>query len=316
MDGMQNNFIANMHGPEFLAFYGIVSLAVIVIGWLMINSADRTRGADVPELPDKPDPYAIAYLRGGAREVIRLAVFNLIRRGYFTTDFASSSRATDERRIQQSPSAPSLKELTRIERAVHDFAGGESRPKKFFDDQLVSVIELLSAETKQNLLEQRLLRSGRARTMAIGVMFLGTSAILGLGGYKLVVALSRGKYNVGLLITIGIAAAVLHAVVTRPRRISNLGRRYLKRLQSAFKNTKSKLARAVIDPADATPAIAVGLFGLVALGSTSMSDVNTMFRRSSNQSSFFSCASCGASCGSSCGGGGCGGGGCGGCGGS
>ena len=54
--------------PQFLLFYAV--LAVGSIGWAVM----RTRQAEgaVPPKLDFSDPYAIAYLRGGANEAARL----------------------------------------------------------------------------------------------------------------------------------------------------------------------------------------------------------------------------------------------------
>lgn len=307
MLSLHDNFIANMYGPYFLALYAVVTFAVIILGWLAVKFADTTRFAAIPEVPQQPDPYAIAYLRGGDQEVIRLAVFNLLQRGYLTTDAKSFLKIPTGTNIEQSPTAPSSKDLSRIEKAVFDFAVNSRKPKEFFETGFVSVIKLFTGEYEIALAQQRLIASDRMRAVAKWILLIGIAVIIGLGGYKLFVAVSRGRHNVGFLIVIGIAGAIFHGFASRPRRISALGKRYIERLKSTFGSTQSKLAYAVTDPNDATAGLAVSIFGLAALGSTPMSDVKDLFRRSSSSHS-------GSSCGSGCGGG-CGGGGCGGCGG-
>lgn len=310
MPWWQDNFIANMYGPNFLALYFVVTIAVIVGGWLAVPLFDPTRNEPVIDLPEKPDPYEIAYLRGSDQEVIRVVVFNLLQRGYLTTDSKSFLNISKKRKVVQSPTAPSAKTLNRIEKAVFDFASGSRKPEQFFESRLVSVISLLTAEFKIELTNRRLILADRARAYATTVVVAGMGIIVGLGGYKLIVAISRSKHNVGFLIMIGIAGAIVHAIASRPRRVSNLGNRYIERLKIAFSNTKSTLAVAVTDPMDMSATMAVSVFGLAALGSTPMSDMKDMFSRSKSGS-----GSSMSSCGAGCGGGGCGGGGCGGCGG-
>ena len=56
-------------------------IAVIVACSISVRSIDRTRGLELPLIPQKLDPYEIAYLRGGQNEVARVAIASLVQRG-------------------------------------------------------------------------------------------------------------------------------------------------------------------------------------------------------------------------------------------
>src|SRR5689334_16356723 len=76
-----HNPIADLPGPAFLALYGAAIAAAIAGVVAAIRRADPTSAFDPPEVPAHPDPYEVAYLRGGANEVIRTAVFSLVQQG-------------------------------------------------------------------------------------------------------------------------------------------------------------------------------------------------------------------------------------------
>jgi uncharacterized protein (TIGR04222 family) len=79
MDLLSNNSVLDMPGPNFLVFYGFVALAVIVAASVVIRLDPTSRLP--PRAPAVPDPYEIAYLRGGVGAVIETAIYALKRRG-------------------------------------------------------------------------------------------------------------------------------------------------------------------------------------------------------------------------------------------
>jgi Protein of unknown function (DUF692) len=74
MNWFLHNVVADLYGPYFLLFYAIAIGAMIVACYKSVRSVDRTRDMEPPQVPAKLDPYEIAYLRGGANEVTRVAV--------------------------------------------------------------------------------------------------------------------------------------------------------------------------------------------------------------------------------------------------
>ena len=129
--------------------------------------------------------------------------------------------------------------------------------------------------------------------------------IVALSVYRLAVALSRGYTNVAFLIVLTVASVIALFVVASPRRLTDLGRRYLRKLQNAL----SMLKRRAPAPASNEFLLAVAVHGIGILKGTSYAYYPEMFQKASRGE-----GGCGSpSCGSGCGGGG--GSGCGGCGG-
>ena len=139
------------------------------------------------------------------------------------------------------------------------------------------------------------------------------AAIIGLGGYKLVVAHAKGYHNVGFLWIMMIGGGLVFTGTswTLPR-LSHQGNAYLERLKLAY----GDMTRAQLDDDDDTgrptgwsrPAARAGLelrwliptaccswgsSSISSLADTPLSDLNTMFARGSSGSG------CGGGCGGS-----------------
>src|SRR4051794_17344181 len=95
--------IATMSGPQFLFLYGAIVVLTIAICHWVVNRPDWTAELLPPlQIPSDPDPYEIAYLRGGVNELSRLLIFNLMERGYLTIVDPK------QHQIQRAPNHPDL----------------------------------------------------------------------------------------------------------------------------------------------------------------------------------------------------------------
>ena len=317
MDWLIENPIATMDGPAFLSFYAIV--IAITMGFCADKINRSRQGQEIPLTPLHPDPYEIAYLRGGANEVFRLALFSLFQRGWLEISGKGAAQ-------QIGPSAvrPILSSLSALEQTVYaEFAA----PKK-----AGSLFHSAGAERVEGYCQGYALRmradglleteeTGAARRQAGKIGFI---TIAGLGGYKLFAALQYGHSNVGFLIVMGIVALFCLAVICSRRRLSQSGQAYLQNLQTAFARLKTAPMTEQADAdAEEIRLLTMGVFGVGALTGTPHAPFGQMFQRAAASSSA-SCGGgvgCGGSSGGdsggghSCGGHSCGGHGCGGCGG-
>jgi uncharacterized protein (TIGR04222 family) len=310
MNWLVNNPIANMPGPQFLFFYGLVIAATIVGCWWKLRMSDPT--ADMPSLPlsANPDPYEIAYMRGGDNEVIRLTIFNLIQRGYLRVSETRRWWGGTEQRLERVSGHPEQRFLSPLEQDVFALFYKQKTAEEIFrSDSDSSAMEGLSAEIQDKLQQERALCPTEVTEASVRVRWFGLLIIVGLGGYKLMMALAKGRHNVGFLIMFCLFSLFVLQWACRPPRLSSLGRDYLNRLRGAFERLKPTASSAN----DTALLLLASLFGLEVLSATSYASLGQMFSRSTSSS-----GGCGGGCGgggSGCGGGGCGGGGCGGCGG-
>ncbi len=308
MNGWLHNPIADLPGHDFLVIYVLAIVATIVAVVLVVRSADVTSTHDLPEVPTKPDPYEIAYLLGGKNQVIRTAVFSLVQQGLVEVEAKKS-------RIFRTSLAPEEVRLDAIENAVYEAIpsiDGVAASSLFGKRELTSFVETQCAPMHKQLENQEMLNPPETRKIIAPTGTLGSLIVIGLGGYKFLVAIAKGRNNVGFLIVLAIVGtiAVFIASALALPRVSRRGRAYLDRLRLAYGSLKTNLSMAEQPTPDML--LAVSLFGFGVLSGTAYNDLNLAFARAASG------GGCGAGCGGGgggCGGGGCGGGGCGGCGG-
>lgn len=207
MNWLLHNVVADLYGPYFLVFYALAIAAVIVACYRSVRSVDRTEGLEIPRIPAKLDPYEIAYLRGGENEIVRVAVASLIQRGLLRVveekTWLSKSKKIDRGR------RPGRAELSPIEGAVLKWQGFPATPHSLFAP--AGVPPLLEASTtsyEAKCAEKNLLAPDEMRDVGWRLFWIGSTIIVGLGGYKLAVALVKGHTNVMLLGILGVLGVV------------------------------------------------------------------------------------------------------------
>jgi uncharacterized protein (TIGR04222 family) len=310
------NPLTQVTGPEFLALFAILIVAVAIICWHRRRSRDSSMELSPLVLPSIFDPYEIAYLRAGENELARVLIVGLMERKYLQITTPESkwwNLFPQGKRIEQAPDHPDLAELSAIERETFDWFDYPRTPEQVFQGARAGMIDLPSTfsshtlKYEHNLRAQRLLTSEELREEARWIVSLGIAVVAIIGLARLFIGISRGR-PVGFLILMGIVGAFAIAKAGRPGRVSLRGLAYLNSMKATWGWLK--------DPEhgqDWSPSLAAGVFGVAVLAGTEMSPVTEMFKRSSR--SYYpggdSSGGCGAG-GGGCGGGGDGGGGCGG----
>jgi uncharacterized protein (TIGR04222 family) len=321
MDFLFDNPLANLYGPYFLIFY-VFFIICTIIGYRVLRARiDKTALYAIPPIPVNPDPFEIAYLRGGANELARAVVFSLNQKNLlqFTNDEKTSHILPTEIEFEK-------RDLKPIERTALEWFGTTRETKELFaqTDGLAAALKPY-CDTFQSRLEMQNFLPGAEITRRNNRLALKAFLIFGgLGAYKIVAAILGGYWNVIGIVVITIVGLFVLGIAARMPRLTMLGKAYLERLQLAFERIKPSnhnplsvqqapvpsATFAAVDPF----LLSVGVFGGAALAETIYSDYNRAFERAHNQSATGS-GGCGSSCGSSsCSSGGDGGG-CGGCGG-
>lgn len=287
----------DLPGPEFLLFYAI--FAVIVIGFA-VQCRRMQEWRRPPRLA--LDPYVIAYLRGGANEALRVALVSLIDRGLL---------AAQTTVVHASPHAdPAAVRLPIEKLLLEKFREAGKATDIFTDSKLAAACEPF----RLLLEEQGLLPTDPVRRMRKTIQTVAIALLLGVGGIKLLVALSRGRYNVIFLIVLMFIATAATVFLCTPRR-TRAGDAFLEDLRALYAGLANR-AHAIRRGGETIEVLMLAaVFGVSVLP---FGYARTLFPKASKAGSSggSSCgSSCGSfsgsSCGSSCGGGG---GGCGGCG--
>lgn len=329
---MQN--FTHLYGPLFLAIYAAI-FAVFFTVCLVVRAQIDRDDSEKRLVPDvDPDPYQIAFLRGGTNEVLRLATFELF-----------AKEALEEKKGRLRATTWELVPDKISPNTVSPFAWEASQhftkprsPTEIFRSGIASHFAGKIREWN-DWIENEELRISREKQLKLnGVAILLAGVFAAIGFIKIMVALSTNHNNVGFAIAMLIGGSIAILLTCLPRRFNARGRNYLSAIQTMHGQHRrvSNNAKFLTEPVDPTtvslaatsvPLMAMGLFGVAALQGSSFDGFRKTYLRSeangggcgASCGGVATCGGSGTSCGggASCGGGGgCGGGGCGGCGGS
>lgn len=250
----------DMTGPEFLRFYLVYGLCGLAVAGLLRMLWNRGVAANA-ELrwtpgyyPRDGEAYGIALLRGGPKEAARTLLGRLLALGYV---------AVENGEVVKTEKAKDLFGLDPLERQVlQSLAPRQSLAKA--ESLIEGRAGIAFSEIEQDLERQGLVPPQAARNWLRGIFVLALLAVPGLGVAKLVVAISRGRFNIGfLLILLAVYTAVTFILLLPPRRTA-AGRRYLSWLKDSHRGLRDLLASGRREDAGET-ALAAGIFGIGSL---------------------------------------------------
>lgn len=321
-----------MYGPSFLVFYAGFIIFMILLLLIVKKMIDRSNNRPIPQISNNVDPFEISYLRGKEEELARSVVFSLIKKDFLEFSETKTSVKRKESKVRTD-------NLSKIESIALNWFGKERSTSEIFQSTgLILQLTSYGMNYKQKLENEQLLIDSETQKNYALIKWSALAAIFGLGVYKVLVAISKGNFNIMFLVIMAfIGFTIIKRVSTMPR-ISRLGQDYLNRLQLTFDSLKNntldqfstrnkdlptqQTTFAGIDPM----LLSVGVFGGAILAGTVYDNYNQVFAKSLNSTNAYS-SGCGIGCGdcssgsswgsgsscsscSSCGGG-CGG--CGGC---
>lgn len=311
MDFLTDNPLINLRGPEFLIAFAIISGSCVLCAYWRSRKADPTHAMRPPPIPESVDPFDVAFLRGGYPDLVRLTVLDLVGRGYLQAD-------SHAERIIGVPKPPNPKYLSGTQSVVYEWMKPGRYVAQIMSD-LIPSIETKNLEVaRKNRMEAEqwfTTQSQRLKGFLATIPFI--LFIAGLAYWKIMVAFSRERSNVFILIILTMIAIAAVVSIGKLGRRSALGNAFMDRLRVAFSRLRDRAGTLVSSNQHDHLLLVAATFGLGALNGTGYEFMPRMFQKAASQgeSNSGSSSGCGSSCGSSCGGGSCGGGGCGGCGG-
>jgi uncharacterized protein (TIGR04222 family) len=310
MDWLFDNPLADLPGPQFLFLYAVFAGIVIIAAVFFVDMQDTTGALASPPIPQDPDPYELAYLRGGVNEVIRTAIYALRQQRLI--------EIIEKGRIRATGAAPGGFELTRLERRVFEAIAPAPLIAELFKGQnLRDDVERLCAAYRQRLAPQQLLTPPEVQRAARYALPIGIGLLVAAAAYKIFAAILHGRSNLAFLFMEAAAACFLVYWLVRKTSSGNASKRgkaWLTQIQLAYsRHVASAFGGGAANRDAAATALGasalfmVGLFGFSILKGTPDAALAQQFAASQSG---------GGDGGGGCGGGdGGGGGGCGGCGG-
>src|SRR5437899_9968621 len=238
-------------GPQFLVFYVLYALAVLALlqAWRRWHEA----GA-LPTIAFK-DPYLFACLNGGPAGVIRIATVGLVDRGLL--QLTGSTARTVQSAAAQFGQPQMEKDI------LAHFRGGDSVSSAWQNKKLLDVARTNYEDRLRSL---NLLPNVETQTVGLVDLGIAIAALLGVGGVKILIALSAGRRNVEILIVLMVVATVLVAKVGNPYR-TRLGDDYLESVRTLYTGLRDRAAS--LRPGGATREVLwlTALFGAALLPS-------------------------------------------------
>ena len=280
-----------LHGFAFLFFYIVLGVVTLIALRFWFKFSEPAKSA----LPKFNDPYLIAYLRGGEDEAIKVATISLADRGLLKMDGDKLKRKYSDKDLAQ----------REIEQAILKAC---ARPAEG-SDVLKDADAKRACDAYKKLLVDAGLLAGSA-TFSQRLVGVGAAALvlLGTAGYKIQLALSQGRHNIGFLIMLAILFTVILFAVWRVRR-TGAGDAAVADMKQLFKRLKDRASNLKSGGQTNELAMLIGVFGLSAVSASAFPIIEKIYPapKSDGGSSCSSSSSCGSSCGGGCGGGGCGG---------
>lgn len=336
-----------MDGPTFLLLYtGLVIVAIFATRWFN-RGRDPRASEPLPPVPSPADPYELAWLRGGAPEAIRLAVYDLKMAGLLTVAHPSGGGPTSSVLVAALDAGRSTA-VAPIGRLVLRACMSPQNPKALMRGDVVERVDEACLHWHTKYTDEGLLVPTSARVQGWLVVVVVMGMLAGITVVRVVNSLAAGHTNIAFLIVLTLVTMVLLPAFSHPTgRLTLRGRRHLAQLRNALAPDPSmaprtaRTAAAAPDsggcggampaggssssssdgpwsPATAAALVPLSLYGMGALPPVERTEMGLMFEQAAKADASGGGGGCGSasSCGSSDsggggdgGGGGCGGGG-------
>lgn len=320
--------LAYMAGPKFLVFYLVSILFVMMLLPLMRFFIDGSRGLAPMTIAGKFDPYEVAFLRGGEKEVLTTAALKLYTSSLLRQNPLRKRRLCINEERYEKHKKFSKEKPNSIEEEVLRFfetKGSDGDTLKTFTRSTALKHKLapqfaafVEKAQKEKLFLPDAMHTSYRTVYRAAFLLLG-----GIGLLKFSWGLMNG-YPIGYLFLLMVALATFYFMYPKPSRLSHRGKKYLKELSSVYESAKydfsQKMSKGGRSSHSSFAADMLAIYGIsLVSGISDFEPLGGSLKHGSGSGfSNEGCGSCGSSCssggGSSCGGGSCGGG-CGGCGG-
>jgi uncharacterized protein (TIGR04222 family) len=215
------------------------------------------------------DPYELAYLRGGSRELLKLLLFELIQKGYLVVIEKKKWFHTDWRLVV-APDAPSLEELTGIGKELLAWFSELQTAKNIFNHTFPEELKTDCLRYRTNLLERGILTGWLVPESKFSKYW----PYFGFAGFGLLIFVNHiGELNlptfafIAYIITLVFFGLVLSWFFDI--RLTPIGNRYLKRLENQFDHLRDQLKTARLGVSEPEHLIVIAVFGTGILAGSS-----------------------------------------------
>ena len=283
-----HEFYTFLESPVFLILYAILWLGLLMVCLNVRTIVDGdpvpSRGASKPEVD--PNPYRIAYLRGGPHEVLRTATLELYSRGLLQESKPLFGAAT-----WTYSGLPSHEVgLTAFAKEAAKYYTEPRRHTDIFNSQVAS---MFSREFREwdRWIELEGFRITNEQQSKLNLQVAGAIIVfLSLGAARLLFPWQTVIPNVLVAFMMMIGSLVL-LLLKNPRRFSKRGREFLKSTQIVNEQHRTNTRIGSIPSLDSNsesqgnmlqhaPLMAMGIFGVSAMQGNTFGDFRKKYSKS------------------------------------
>jgi uncharacterized protein (TIGR04222 family) len=277
----------DLNGTQFLALYSGLLLASGVIVYLFW----RTLGQSGNYRRPMTDPYLIAYLRGGAKEAVKVAAATLTHRRAAKVRGETITSETGQTALA----------INQLEKTILENCLAGATLQQLSDGKPADVAEELF---HHRLISEHLILSDDEKRKALLVKILVIGALVAVAGIKIFFAFQSGRYNETFLLMLAGTGATAHSRIILW--YTPAGSTALKDLKTLFGRLRSQTKQLVNPSQNHHFSFLIAVFGVAAVSTREYFFISAFKTKKGSNSG------CGMFCGISCNSGGCCGGGCGG----
>ncbi|NJD06817.1 MAG: TIGR04222 domain-containing membrane protein, partial [Methylococcaceae bacterium] len=256
-------FPFDLAGPPFLLFYLVFGMVVLTGYWHHVSRLGPPGpGPTLSQMT--ADPYQIAYLRGASEETVRLAIVNLIDRGFLLVSgdtLRVSGRANDE--YLRRP----------LDLAILARCATITSPDALCQD---SRVRAACADYERNLQERGLLYAEEERSRAMISAIVAFGLLGGVAVARIIQALLHGRHNILFLIFLAFLASLIAWRIGANNR-TRRGRKSLSDLQVLMSRLKGRAKRLNSGSGTNEAVLFASVFGVAALPLAGFPFLNRLF---------------------------------------
>jgi len=274
-----DNFIANMYGPHFLVFYLFWIIAISVLTWFAIKKLSQVYFQPVL-LSGNVNPYEVATLRG-IDSLLSVIVFRLLHLG-FLMPVSDRPQELVKNFNKSEQHKQALSELERKLLKHFRTPAAMTTAREHVQPAFFHNLRLLQNDS--------LIVSGSNIYLIHFFAWFGFVAIVGMGFYKLIVALTTGHNNVVFLCIMLLLSGVIYYNIVLNRKDGLLSRQralltnkgvslinHLMRTLGVLRKDQQALEKVVQQKDENTLLLMFALFGLSSINIAQVRDYSPLF---------------------------------------
>jgi uncharacterized protein (TIGR04222 family) len=229
------NPLARMYGPHFLILYISLYLLILVVVWFLLPiMTSGTKLNEIPKIPNRPDPYELAYLRGGEKEVALLSIYSLINKNFIRL-LTNNERSKMAIVIRDKDVNYGL--LEQSEKIIYEAIPIEKDIVELIENKiLMNEIKDAMYELKLRLVADGILCAEKEKNKFKYLKWFLIALLISFGAYKLFAAYAHGHKNVVLIFATAMIGSMFINGININEMLTKKGKTLINSIKNIFES--------------------------------------------------------------------------------